>query len=351
MESVIICTFNVENLFMRYKIFGFTASPKPFRNILTAEELKEGGGFLPTPKWKKSFQLYDKGPWRELTAAAIRRAEPNDISNYSMPDILCLQEVESMDALRLFNEKNLDNHYKYQILIDSNDPRRIDVGLLSNSEIKSIITHMYEKSESDNKSLLFSRDCLEITFKITNTKDLTVYINHLKSKFVNPNLKPQKREEQVAEANKLRLQQSRKVIQLVSNRFKNDKFETENFVVLGDFNDSPDSPCLKPLLHETSRMHNVVLRLDPHDRWTYWYDRKNIASQIDYILLSPSLDGNSSSKPYIERRGISNKIKRFSYLNEKKQENKIEWNFPRFQDVSEKYEASDHCPVFFELQV
>lgn len=34
---------------MRYKIFAFPASPKPLKKVLTPEELKEGGGFLPTP--------------------------------------------------------------------------------------------------------------------------------------------------------------------------------------------------------------------------------------------------------------------------------------------------------------
>ena len=36
--SVDVCTFNIENLFMRYKIFGYTASLNPFRKILKPED-------------------------------------------------------------------------------------------------------------------------------------------------------------------------------------------------------------------------------------------------------------------------------------------------------------------------
>jgi len=98
-------------------------------------------------------------------------------------------------------------------------------------------------------------------------------------------------------------------------------------------------------------MKNALLRLDPKERWTHWWDSKNIVSQIDYILLSTNLDLNSNSKPYIERRGISNRIKKFSYLNEKNEENKIKWDFKRFIDISDNYEVSDHCPIFLELRM
>ena len=98
-------------------------------------------------------------------------------------------------------------------------------------------------------------------------------------------------------------------------------------------------------------MKNALLRLDPKERWTHWWDSKNIVSQIDYILLSTNLDLNSNSKPYIEIRGISNRIKKFSYLNEKNEENKIKWDFKRFIDISDNYEASDHCPIFLELRM
>jgi endonuclease/exonuclease/phosphatase family metal-dependent hydrolase len=353
METVTLCSFNVENLFMRYKIFGYLPSPKPMRRIYSEEELKEAGGFLPSPMWKNSFMLFNKGPWRDLTTFAIKRADRDETIDYPMPDILCMQEVDSMDALRLFNEEYLDNYYPYAILLDSHDPRRIDVAVLSRYKIKSLVTNMYEpydEGANANQEYLFSRDCLEINFEITNTKSLTVFLNHLKSKFVDPRTPKNKVPEAVEKSNNLRLQQSRKVAEIVNNRFKGSNFNEENFVVAGDFNDTPDSSYLKPLVHDLG-MHDVISRLEPKDRWTHWWETKNIVSQIDYILLSPKLADNSPTKPYIERRGISSKRKKFSYLNLRAEENKIPFNFERFSDVSKEFEASDHCPVFFELKL
>ena len=335
---------------MRYKIFAFPASPKPLKKVLTPEELKEGGGFLPTPEWKNSFQLYNKGPWRNLSAAAIRRSEQNETSKYDMPDIVCLKEVESVEALRLFNERYLNNYYKYQLVIDSFDPRRIDVGVLSNFKMQSIITHMFEPMSNENQDYVFNRDCLEISFEITKNKNLTVFLNHLKSKFVSPFTPKEKVQQEIKKANALRLLQATRVKKIVSSRFKVDRFDKENFVVLGDFNDTPTSTFVLPLI-VNSGMKNALSRIDPKERWTHWWDSKNIVSQIDYILLSPNLDLNSTSKPYIERRGISNRIKKFSYLNEKNEENNIKWDFKRFNDISDNYEASDHCPIFLELRI
>jgi len=100
------------------------------------------------------------------------------------PDIVALQEVENMEALKSFNknylyprklkkklgdeyddinENNFSGTYPFGILIDSNDPRLIDVALLSRYPIVSIKTHMYERFKKDDGKWdnLFSRDCLE----------------------------------------------------------------------------------------------------------------------------------------------------------------------------------------------
>lgn len=337
---------------MRYKIFGYSPSPKPKGKVYSEEELKKDGGFLPSPVWRNSFRLYNKGPWRDLTASAIRRGDQDDSIDYPMPDILCMQEVDSMDALRLFNEVNLDNYYHYAILLDSHDPRRIDVAVLSRYTIKSLVTNMYEPYGEDNphQKYLFNRDCLEVNFEITSNKSLTVFLNHLKSKFVDPGTPKDKIQEAVERANALRLRQSTKVAEIVTRRFKGRNFDKANFVVAGDFNDTPDSPYVRPLVRDLG-LHDVISRLEPAERWTHWWENKNIVSQMDYILLSPKLADNSSAEPYIERRGISNKRKRFSYLNFRAEENKVPFNFDRFNNVNDEFEASDHCPVFFELKL
>jgi len=109
---------------------------------------------------------------------------------------------------------------------------------------------------------------------------------------------------------------------------------------------------LKPLVRDLG-LKNVIDRIpDKTKKWTHWWDGKNVVSQIDYILLSAKLANDSPGLPYIERRGIS-LSKKYSYLalpGEKKGE-KINFQFDRFPEVTNEIEASDHCPVFFELRL
>jgi endonuclease/exonuclease/phosphatase family metal-dependent hydrolase len=76
--------------------------------------------------------------------------------------------------------------------------------------------------------------------------------------------------------------------------------ERDLVVVLGDFNDRPQSAALARLLG-LKNLNDVIAQKfpDPKVRWTY-RDR----SQIDYLLASMSL-GNALCDAGIERRGCS----------------------------------------------
>lgn len=347
MGNLTICTFNVENLFVRYKVFGYLPGDKFKRKLLSEEELEEKGGFLPGQLFKNSFKIFDKEEWRNLTARAIKGY--GDKGEKKFPDILCMQEVDSMDALRLFNDDYLDSQYDYAILLDSHDPRRIDVGVLSKIKVEGIKTNMYEPySGTSKQEYLFSRDCLELNFETSFGKILTIFVNHLKSNYVDEK-DPAKRKQKEKENNALRFKQAQKVRDLVKARFPGESFKEENFVILGDFNDRPDSPYLVPLL-EGKGMEDALSRVDVRERWTHWWDKENSVSQLDYILLSPHLSKNTKKKPYVERRGLSNKIKKFTHLGSKMGE-KIPFDFPRFPQVSKSIQASDHCPIFLNLNV
>jgi endonuclease/exonuclease/phosphatase family metal-dependent hydrolase len=117
-----------------------------------------------------------------------------------------------------------------------------------------------------------------------------------------------------------------------------DELETASFVVVGDFNDTPDAECLQPLLGKPW-LENVVARLPREEQWTHYYDRKKETSHLDFILLSKALaEKNRDALPTIERRGLADYAKAYTG--------------PRFPGVGPKgTEASDHCPVFIELEV
>ncbi|HXH17470.1 MAG TPA: endonuclease/exonuclease/phosphatase family protein, partial [Chitinophagales bacterium] len=155
MGAVTIATFNCENLFVRFK-FGKRLSEARVTNAVK-------NGFIID---KNVFERIIERE-RTLTAQAIRATGA---------DIIGLQEVENLDTLKAFRSQFL-KHYPFQYLIDGNDPRLIDVGVLSKMEARALATHQFDKKGTTK---IFSRDCLEIEYAL-NGSPLTLFINHFKS--------------------------------------------------------------------------------------------------------------------------------------------------------------------------
>jgi hypothetical protein len=76
--------------------------------------------------------------------------------------VIALQEVENLETLKRFRTKYFGgpSRYRYMAVIDGNDPRLIDVAILSRHPIVHLRTYQHMRS-GDNRSYLFSRDCLE----------------------------------------------------------------------------------------------------------------------------------------------------------------------------------------------
>jgi hypothetical protein len=141
-----IGTFNAENLFTRFK----------FDSNLSSREVER----LTDRGWELESMLYE--PFdpieRKLTADAIAGIDA---------DVLGLQEIESLPTLKRFNDQFLSKlGYKYQMLIDGNDARGIDVGLLSRYPLAYVRTNQFDR-QPDGKPL-FSRDCLEVGVALPN---------------------------------------------------------------------------------------------------------------------------------------------------------------------------------------
>ena len=92
---------------------------------------------------------------------------------------------------------------------------------------------------------MFSRDCLILEIEIPGgDKILTLILNHLKSKLVFEKEDAAKKAKEEKEANGLREAQAKNVAEFVRKRFGGDLFDKEDFIVLEDFNDTPDSSHL-----------------------------------------------------------------------------------------------------------
>jgi endonuclease/exonuclease/phosphatase family metal-dependent hydrolase len=307
-KRVRIGTFNVENLFARFT----------FREEYTQAELKNvvQDGWLAD---QTKFVLRDDKEKR-LTAKAIREINA---------DILALQEVENLDVLKRFNTQHLrELNYRYLLVIDGNDPRLIDVGILSRYPFASIRTHQFQRTSS-GRAYIFSRDCLEVDIQIASDTRLPIFVNHFKSMIGGRDETMNKRKAQAA-----------MVIRILMERFGPNP-ANEKFVVLGDLNDYMPSPGLEPLVGKDWLENIVQTRLNPDERWTHYYAGGNEYRQLDYILLSQALalaPGNKDARPEIERRGLPKRATKAGVK-----------HFPGVGDNKPK--ASDHCPVVIEINV
>jgi len=335
MPTVTIATFNCENLFARYKFETGPGGDKR-KKVLTPEQLKERWGFMPPESWKNSFQLLGSDDWRKVTARALK-------GEGSYPDIVCLQEIESLAVLRRFNEDFLKTDaYPFAVLIDGHDPRMIDVGVLSVYPIVRLRSHMDEPA-ANGPGYVFSRDCLEVTIDVKGV-ELHLFVNHLKSKLLQPG-------QSKSAVDARRQAQAERVAAIVRERFGATGWRQANLVICGDFNDTPDSAPLASLLE--IGFENVVDRLPANERWTHYWDKKNLVGQLDYLLVAPDLASRSGGLPKIERRGLVTKQGMqvwFGTPNDTKGA-VAALEAERFPGVTNKISASDHCPVRITLNL
>jgi len=356
-----LATFNVNNLFVRYR-FGTTfAGDMSGRSAVTNPQ----DGYLPMydPDLFDLFNAEQRGmAARVLTGDGTR----------DLPEVLCLQEVESLIALRRFNELYLGSAYPYALLIDSRDFRQIDVAVLSKFPILGARSHVDDLDplpDDPARPWLFSRDCVEVEIALgpdartdTGADRLTVFVNHFKSKFVDPlrNRTPEQRSAAGRRAADHRRRQAAKVAELLARRFPGSTYDTELFAVVGDLNDEPSAAPIAPLL--AVGLTNALDRIEPEPRrWTHWWRGANTVSQLDYLLLSPALaEATDGIEPRIERRGISfarvltdglpgPRMTRFRRNDDDQAPVPVDFRFRRFDQVSTSVYASDHCPVFLDV--
>jgi endonuclease/exonuclease/phosphatase family metal-dependent hydrolase len=236
-------------------------------------------------------------------------------------DILCLVEVESRPALVEFNKRFLKgvHRYGYKLLIDGNDPRGIDVALLSRYEVRNMRSHVEDKIENHE---IFSRDCAEYQVILPSGKSLWMLCNHFKSRgYGNPAANDAKR-----------LKQSTRVHQILQ-RFD---LKKDFVVAAGDFNELPTSPSLAPLLQHAAHLYNAFAKVSSRaDQWTH---KDDVASnkQVDYLLVSDPLC-DACQKVAIDRRGIHSKTN-------------FGGKYPHFDTVtSETTQASDHAAIWADF--
>ena len=222
--------------------------------------------------------------WVELTKEAVNEVATQNTARVLRDvnaDIVVVVEAENRISLLRFNEQVLADAvggtpYDHIMLVDGNDDRGIDVGLMTRATavIETVRSHVDDRIGKDR---IFSRDCPEFRLTLAAGGTLVVLANHLKSKGYGV----------PAEANRRRLAQAKRVREIYDGLAA---AGIDQVVIAGDFNDTPDSAPLAPLIGQGSDLKDISVhpKFDGDGRpGTYANGTKG--SKIDYLLLSPAL--------------------------------------------------------------
>jgi endonuclease/exonuclease/phosphatase family metal-dependent hydrolase len=344
-----IATFNCENIFSRAKILDMNDNAADFAAATAALKAAEQ---LRAVLRKPTFTASDKATIKSLLAQGkgfftfeedrgklmsgstvvasgagdfrghirftkrsvgdVATRNTGKVINALRADVLCTVEVEDRGLLGDFNSQVLTSKkFVHHMVIDGNDMRGIDVGLMSNLELRSIRTHV---DDMDGSSRTFSRDCTEYETVLPGGRSLWILCNHLKSQGFGTQAANDAR----------RKKQAARVRQILQERFD---LANELVVVAGDLNDEPDSDPLKPLLR-VPNLSNVVDTLPGGDQFTHIFNGHK--SQLDYLLVSKPLR-DTLTNVAVERRGMF----------------KVTGHFPTV--TKEADAASDHAAVVAEF--
>jgi predicted extracellular nuclease len=365
-----IATFNAENLMQRFDFSGWRNELRRDRSLKMLDVRDE-----------KHFQALEQArvvahtdDTLQLTALAVADCRA---------DIICMQEVENLEALDAFEYgylfKMAGQGYRHKYLVEGNDTRGIDVCVMMRDETAtgekiefvSMQSHAhltYQDLGIHNKALaetgnepnerVFRRDCLEINVRIGG-RALTIYSVHFKSMGGG-----KEGVDGRSWTAPVRQAEAKAVRKLIEQKFGKGKTANKRWLICGDMNDyrsrvvvsgnryfghefTPDAETQAGFdpLFENDFSYNLVERRDVMDQWTLYHSRgpeEQHLCQLDYILASPSLaDKNPKAIPDIIRNGQP-----------------FRTPFPKGQEVTryprtgwDRPKASDHCPVVVELTI
>ncbi|MHC9543828.1 MAG: endonuclease/exonuclease/phosphatase family protein [Vulcanimicrobiota bacterium] len=200
--------------------------------------------------------------------------------NKADADIVILEEVENKEMLNtLVDDYMKSSDYPERVLVPGNDPRGINVAVLSRFPVSNMESHKdnsfkVNEGHTYKKKIRFSRDLLETEIKVAPHFTVTVYATHLKSQIGGER------------ADEKRLAEAQEIRRLIEEDMK--EYPDKAFVVAGDFNDSPQSKPVQAVIgNGGSALEDPLAPLPMTEQYTYTY--KGNQDRLDYILLSPEL--------------------------------------------------------------
>lgn len=200
----------------------------------------------------------------------------------SQADVLSLQEVENIEVLTEFRDKyGLAEEYPHVVLVEGNDRRGIDVALMSKYPITNVKSHKDEVFDVPGQEPRgFLRDLMQADIEIPKYGPVRFFSAHLASKLGGERADAMRE----AEAGAARA--------IIKEEVRD--FPGQKYVVMGDFNDSPDSKSVQTLLEKDEENWSLLDGFrDKPGAVSYPTSEKTAKKwgykRIDQILLSPEM--------------------------------------------------------------
>ena len=197
-------------------------------------------------------------------------------------DVFAFQEVENLEVLTEWRDSHgLKEEYPHLALIEGNDRRGIDVALMSKYPIENVKSHKDERFEVPGEGQKgFLRDLLQADISIPQYGPVRFFAVHLASKLGGARADAQRE----AEATAARA--------LIKEEVRD--FPGQKYVVMGDFNDSPESKSVQTMLAKDESGWGLVDGFrDKPGAVSYPNNEKTARKwgykRIDQILLSPQM--------------------------------------------------------------
>ena len=241
-------------------------------------------------------------------------------------DIIGIVEAEDRPSLVRFNNELLRGLYQHVMLVDGNDERGIDVGIMTrnNIEIESIRSNV---DAEDAVGPVFSRDCPQYKVHTPNGMVVHVLVNHFKSQSGGGG---PKRQRQATEVRRI-------VDGLVA--------QGQHVVVLGDLNEGPAAAGNQAVNLRALFDNNSPL-VDSYTLPTFQVGNRpgtfnacTLRNRLDYILISRSLLPQFAGGGVFRNGLWGSRVTRPDA-----------WiTYPEITRSSEQ--ASDHAAVFVDLNI
>lgn len=190
-------------------------------------------------------------------------------------DVIALQEVENVGVLKSFLDERMPGLYPHVALVEGNDPRGIDVAVISKHPITGVKSHKGNRWQVPSSRYKggFKRDFLKVDVQV-GKYPVSVFTTHFKSQGGGKEADDQRLGEAL---------EGRRIVQEEMRRFPG-----RRIVVTGDFNDTPRSRVAQVFLPRSSNdwhLNDGLASVPGNQRITHDPTHRT----IDYVMYSDSM--------------------------------------------------------------